>query len=128
MQFLWVCLNTLSLSSMLTSIRASFPHPPSCHRLGRSRSAALLCAYYRKQAQMNSKKYYIDRNPRQVWIMNQPTILALAIVFSSVLIVSGTNICDNAPCETQINASLGKELESNPSTGFEFLYLKASFP
>jgi predicted secreted protein len=56
--------------------------------------------------------------------MNQSTILALAIVFSSVLIVSGTNICDNAPCEPQINGSLGKEftisLESNPSTGFEW--------
>ena len=56
--------------------------------------------------------------------MNQSTILALAIVFMSVLIVSGTNICDNAPCEPQINASVGKEftisLESNPSTGFEW--------
>ncbi|MDD1757608.1 MAG: protease inhibitor I42 family protein [Methanotrichaceae archaeon] len=56
--------------------------------------------------------------------MNRSAILALAIVFSSVLIVSGTNICNNAPCEPQINASLGKEfdisLESNPSTGFEW--------
>jgi predicted secreted protein len=56
--------------------------------------------------------------------MNQSTILALAIVFMSVLIVSGTNICDNAPCEPQINASLGEEftvsLESDPSTGFEW--------
>jgi len=57
-------------------------------------------------------------------IMNQSAVLALAIVFSSVLIGSGTNICTNAPCESQINASLGKEftisLESNPSTGFEW--------
>ena len=56
--------------------------------------------------------------------MNHYAILALAIAFSSVFIVSGTNICDNAPCEPQINASLGKEftisLESNPSTGFEW--------
>jgi predicted secreted protein len=56
--------------------------------------------------------------------MNQSSILALAIVFSSVMIVSGTNICDNAPCEPQINASVGKEfaiaLESNPLTGFEW--------
>jgi len=56
--------------------------------------------------------------------MNQSVILALAIVFSSVLIVSGTNICNNAPCEPQINTSPGKEfaipLESNPSTGFEW--------
>jgi predicted secreted protein len=56
--------------------------------------------------------------------MNQSSILALAIVFSSIMIVSGTNICDNTPCEPQINASVGKEvaitLESNPSTGFEW--------
>jgi predicted secreted protein len=55
--------------------------------------------------------------------MNQYVILALAIVFSSVLIVSG-NICDNAPCEPKINANVGTEftitLESNPSTGFEW--------
>src|SRR5512139_3050668 len=56
--------------------------------------------------------------------MNQSTILALAIVLSSVVVVSGTDICDNAPCESQINTSVGKEftisLESNPSTGFEW--------
>jgi len=56
--------------------------------------------------------------------MNQSAILALVIVISSVLIVSGTNICSNSPCEPQINASIGKEftisLESNPSTGFEW--------
>ena len=56
--------------------------------------------------------------------MNQSAILALAIVFSSIMIVSGTNICDNALCEPQINASLEEEftlpLESNPSTGFEW--------
>jgi len=56
--------------------------------------------------------------------MNLSTILALAITFSSIMIVSGTNICDNAPCEPQINASLEEEftisLESNPSAGFEW--------
>jgi predicted secreted protein len=40
------------------------------------------------------------------------------------MIVSGTNICNNAPCEPQINANFGEEftvsLESNPSTGFEW--------
>jgi predicted secreted protein len=55
--------------------------------------------------------------------MNQSAILALIIVLLSVVIVSGTdNICDNSPCESQINASLGEvfaiSLESNPSTGF----------
>ena len=56
--------------------------------------------------------------------MNRSAILALAITFLSVMIASGTDICDNSPCEPQINASLGKEfaisLESNPSTGFEW--------
>jgi predicted secreted protein len=56
--------------------------------------------------------------------MNESAILALAFVLSSVLIVSGTNICDNAQCESPINVNLGKEftisLESNPSTGFEW--------
>ena len=56
--------------------------------------------------------------------MNQFTVLTLAIVFSSILIGSGTNICDNASCETQINADVGKEfaitLESNSSNDFEW--------
>jgi predicted secreted protein len=56
--------------------------------------------------------------------MNQTTILALAMIFSSVMVVSGTNICDNTPCDPQINASLGREftisLESSSSTGFEW--------
>jgi len=56
--------------------------------------------------------------------MKKSTILALAVLLSLVTIVSGTNICDNSPCEPKINASLGKEftisLESNPSTGFEW--------
>jgi len=56
--------------------------------------------------------------------MNQYPIWILVIVLSTVSIVSGSNICNNAPCEPKINASLGKEftitLESNPSTGFEW--------
>ncbi len=60
----------------------------------------------------------------KVLIMNQSAILVLAIAFSSVFIVSGTNICVNSPCEPQINANVGKEfaitLESNPSTGSEW--------
>ncbi|MCJ7444794.1 MAG: protease inhibitor I42 family protein, partial [Methanotrichaceae archaeon] len=55
--------------------------------------------------------------------MNQYVILAMAMVLSSVMVVSG-NICDKAPCESQINTGVGKEfiisLESNPSTGFEW--------
>jgi predicted secreted protein len=56
--------------------------------------------------------------------MNRSEILVLYIAFSSIMIVSGNNICDNAPCEPQINVSIGKDfaisLESNPSTGFEW--------
>jgi predicted secreted protein len=57
--------------------------------------------------------------------MNQSKILALIIFLLSVIgIVFGTNICENAPCEPQINASIGDEFaisfESNPSTGFEW--------
>jgi predicted secreted protein len=56
--------------------------------------------------------------------MNKSAILALMIVLSSVVVVSGTDICDNAPCEPLINASIGEEfaisLKSNPSTGFEW--------
>jgi predicted secreted protein len=56
--------------------------------------------------------------------MNQSAILVLAFVFSSIMIVSGSNICNNAPCESQINANFGEEftisLESNPSIDFEW--------
>ncbi len=56
--------------------------------------------------------------------MNRAAILASAIMFLSVVIVSGTNICDNAPCEPQINAFNGENftisLQYNPSTGFEW--------
>jgi hypothetical protein len=57
-------------------------------------------------------------------IMNQSTILAMAIAFLSIVVVSGTDICDNAPCEPQTNVSLGMDftiaVESDPSTGFEW--------
>ena len=63
-------------------------------------------------------------NALWVWIMNQSEIFALAIAFSSIMIISGTNICDNAHCEPQINASLGMEFaisfESTPLTGHEW--------
>ncbi len=76
------------------------------------------------RSQMQSEKYFIDIFARLVWLMNRYAILALTIAFSSVLTVSGTTICDNAPCEPVINTNLGKEfpiaLESNPSTGFEW--------
>jgi predicted secreted protein len=56
--------------------------------------------------------------------MNQYVILALTIVLLFIMVVSGTDICDDAPCEPQINTSVGEEfiisLESSPSTGFEW--------
>lgn len=56
--------------------------------------------------------------------MNQSGFVALIIVLLSNMVVSGTDLCDNAPCEPQIDVSLGKEfaipLESSPSTGFEW--------
>ena len=56
--------------------------------------------------------------------MNQSTILTVSIVLLSVAVVSGTDICDNARCEPQINVSLGMDftisVESNSSTGFEW--------
>ncbi len=51
-------------------------------------------------------------------------ILFLALAFSSIGLVFASSICDNAPCEKTINASIGKDFtisfESNPSTGFEW--------
>jgi predicted secreted protein len=57
--------------------------------------------------------------------MNRYAILALAVVLSTIASVSANSICDNAPCEAQINVSLDKEfnisLDSNAgSTGFEW--------
>ncbi len=48
----------------------------------------------------------------------------LAIVLFSCIIASGSNLCDNSPCEPQINTSLNDEftisLESYPATGFSW--------
>jgi len=57
--------------------------------------------------------------------MNRYAILALAVVLSTIASVSANGICDNAPCEAQINVSLDNEfnisLDSNPgSTGFDW--------
>ncbi len=57
--------------------------------------------------------------------MNRNAILVLALVFSSMGSVLAASICDNAPCEKMINASVGVEFtisfESNSmSTGFEW--------
>ena len=56
--------------------------------------------------------------------MNRNAILILVLVISSIGPVLGS-ICDNAPCEKTINASIGKDFtisfESNAmSTGFEW--------
>ena len=61
-----------------------------------------------------------------MWEIDRSAVLAssLAIIFMSALIACGTNICDNSPCEPQINSSLGSEflipLESYSATGFEW--------
>jgi predicted secreted protein len=52
-------------------------------------------------------------------------IVLLALAFFSIGAVSANSICDNAPCEKAVKASLGKEfmisVESNPrSTGFNW--------
>ncbi len=54
--------------------------------------------------------------------MDKYTIITLTIFVSLIGVVSADSICDNAPCEKMINASVGKNfnisLESNPATGF----------
>jgi predicted secreted protein len=57
--------------------------------------------------------------------MGRCAITLLALAFFLIGAVSANSICDNAPCEKAVNASLGKEfivsVESNPgSTGFEW--------
>lgn len=57
--------------------------------------------------------------------MFRHTIVLLALAFFSIGAVSANSICDNAPCEKTVNATLGKEfmipVESNPrSTGFSW--------
>lgn len=57
--------------------------------------------------------------------MGRYAIKLLALAFFLIGAVSASSICDNAPCEKAVNASLGKEfivsVESNPmSTGFSW--------
>jgi predicted secreted protein len=56
--------------------------------------------------------------------MNRLMTWPLAIVLFSAIIASGANLCDNSPCETQINTSLDDEftisLESYSATGFSW--------
>jgi inhibitor of cysteine peptidase len=57
-------------------------------------------------------------------MMNKYAILSLALIFSLTGLVFANSICDTAPCEKMIGASVGKDftisLQSNPSTGFEW--------
>jgi predicted secreted protein len=57
--------------------------------------------------------------------MNRCLTLVFALAFSLIALVSANSICDNAPCEKQINVSVGKDftisLEATPgSTGFDW--------
>jgi predicted secreted protein len=57
--------------------------------------------------------------------MNRCVTSVFALAFSLIALVSANSICDNAPCEKQINVSAGKDftisLEANPgSTGFDW--------
>jgi inhibitor of cysteine peptidase len=57
--------------------------------------------------------------------MGRCAIILLASAFFLIGAASANSICDNAPCEKVVNASLGKEfivsVESNPrSTGFDW--------
>jgi inhibitor of cysteine peptidase len=57
--------------------------------------------------------------------MGRCAIILLALAFFLIGAASANSICDNAPCEKVVNASLGKEfivsVESNPrSTGFDW--------
>lgn len=58
-------------------------------------------------------------------MMNKYAILSLALAFSLTGIVFAASVCDNAPCEKMVNASLGNNFtisfESvSPSTGFQW--------
>jgi len=56
--------------------------------------------------------------------MNRFVTWPLAIILFSAVIASGANLCDNSPCEPQINTSLDDEftisLESYSATGFSW--------
>jgi inhibitor of cysteine peptidase len=51
-------------------------------------------------------------------------ISALALPFVMIALAFGSSVCDNAPCEPMINASVGEDftisVRSNPSTGFSW--------
>ena len=56
--------------------------------------------------------------------MKRYVISALALAISMIALALGSSVCDNAPCEPVINATMGEEfnitIPSNPSTGFEW--------
>ena len=58
-------------------------------------------------------------------MMNKYAILSLALAFSLTGIVFAASVCDNAPCEKMVNASLGNNFtisfaSVSPSTGFQW--------
>lgn len=56
--------------------------------------------------------------------MKRYAISALAVFISMIALAVGSSVCDYAPCEPAINATVGKEFNitvpSNPSTGFDW--------
>lgn len=56
--------------------------------------------------------------------MKRYAISALALAISMIALAIGSSVCDNAPCEPVINATVGEDFNitvpSNPSTGFEW--------
>ncbi|NPV61616.1 MAG: protease inhibitor I42 family protein [Methanotrichaceae archaeon] len=57
-------------------------------------------------------------------MMKRYAISALALPFVMIALALGSSVCDNAPCEPMINASVGEDfiisVRSNPSTGFSW--------
>ncbi len=58
-------------------------------------------------------------------MMNKYAILSLALAFSLTGIVFAASICDNAPCEKMVNATLGKNFtisfqSMSPATGYQW--------
>lgn len=69
-------------------------------------------------------KASITPEKKKEWMMNKYTILSLALAFSLTGIVFAS-VCDTAPCEKMVNATLGKDftisIESvSPTTGFQW--------
>ena len=56
--------------------------------------------------------------------MKRYAISTLALAIYMIAMALGSSVCDNAPCEPVINATMGEEfnitIPSNPSTGFEW--------